>query len=467
MLNLFLPDGATFYIYETWATVDYNATTITLMDYYGLNSSYGRVDEFNTTNLEEIEYMELNFSITSPETIDSWYLNFTANGTNGCSLGNKQSAVCYNYDNSTWIQFINNTDTATYDGTQGNLGDRIIETITGSGSSINISYRIDEHYNPNVFKWYDALYNFSDVKWQNGTARINGSGYFVRVNVSKDIVPLNADQYKLDFRVQQYNNPENPLEAYACNSSYTTGHPHDYTGCSLIAEKYPSELQDDGTKFRGIFTKELIDTIGDLSYIILEHHNANYSQYYGIKTYKATAPSYTTHWEYSHDGAQTWNNLGDGYETELNINWFYNGANPTAFVYRLWANTTTGDETYLEGNITWNIDPVNNYPPLVTIVRPVPGSTFAFPKTIEFIVEDPNDDNLNASLLLYQGGVFNKTIAIGMNQSNTSYIWSDSTSDGTYDLVLQTCELGTTELFCVNDTLTKIVKNGTKRHFED
>ena len=66
--------------------------------------------------------MVLNFTVNSGYTVDSWYLNFTANGTNGCSLGNKQSAICYNYNNATykWIQFINGVNTATYDGTQGN-----------------------------------------------------------------------------------------------------------------------------------------------------------------------------------------------------------------------------------------------------------------------------------------------------------------------------------------------------------
>jgi len=86
-----------------------NVLTISVTDFYALNSSLGRIDNFNTSNLEEIEYMELNFSITSSiENIDSWYFNFTANGTNACALGNKQSSVCYNFTNSQnkWIQFI-------------------------------------------------------------------------------------------------------------------------------------------------------------------------------------------------------------------------------------------------------------------------------------------------------------------------------------------------------------------------
>ncbi|MFC1741508.1 hypothetical protein ACFL3V_03155 [Nanoarchaeota archaeon] len=429
--------------------------TITLADAYSLNSSDEPNGEFNTSNLEEIEYLNLNFSINSSGTIDSWYLNFTADGFNGCSPGNKQSLVCYNYDNYpyNWIQFINNTDTATYDGTLGNQGDRIVETVIGGGSSIDLGYLIDEHYNPNVFKWYDGRLNFSDVKWQDTAAAINGSGLFVRVEIDHNTVPLDADQYKLDFRVQ-HNNPENPLEAYACNSSYVNGHPHDLEECALITLKYPWELQDDGTKFRGIFTQELVDELGDIKYIVLEHHDTNYSSYYAIKTYKATKPAYTTHWEYSDDSAQTWNNLGDGYETEMNINWFYDGAEPTGFVYRLWANTTIGAEDYLEGKVMWDIDATNNYPPLLSIARPVPGSTVTFPYLVEFSIAEPNDDTINTSLLLYQGGVLNRTLAVNMNPSNDSYYWYDDTPDGTYDLVLLACENNTADLFCSNDTHT-------------
>jgi hypothetical protein len=426
---------------------------ITLEDYYALNSTLGRVDNFNSSTLEEIEFFELNFSINSSEIIDDWYLNFTANGTNACSLGNKQSSVCYYYNNDTykWIQFINNTNTITYDGTQGNQGDRIIVTQTGSGGDVNLSFRIDEHYNPNVFKWYDALYNFSDVKWQNATNQRITKQNMIKVELNQSLIPLNADQYKLDFRVE-HTNPDLPLETYACNSSYVSGHPHDTASCVQIVQKYVGELQDVGTKFRGIFTDNLIDEIGDMKYIIIYTLEQNESKYYAIKSYKATAPTYTTHWEYSNNNGTLWNNLGDGYETELNINWFYDGAEPTAFVYSLWTNTTNGTENFLEGNITWNIDPVNNYPPLADLKSPLPQEEISLPYNVTFTMADPNDDNLNASLLLYQSGVLNKTIVTNMNQSNESYYWVDPTLEGIYDLVFKVCELNTTDLFCSNHT---------------
>ncbi|MCK4650065.1 hypothetical protein KAT36_02430 [Candidatus Pacearchaeota archaeon] len=450
-----------------WCQVDYihvigqKILSINLDDYYGLNSSLGRVDEFNSSNLEEIEYMELNFSIDSTQVIDSWYLNFTANGTNGCSLGNKQSSVCYSYDNATyqWIQFINNTNTTTYDGTQGNQGDRIVVIQTGSGNQVNVSLRIDEHYNPNVFKWYDAEYNFSDVRWQNGAEqRITGDNH-IKIEINQTLVPINADQYKLDFRAEYGGNPTQPLEAYACNSSYVDGHVHDFTGCVLVAQKFPSEFQDVGTKFREIFTRNLTDQIGDFKYVVLETNEQNTSNYYAIKTYKATKASYTTHWEYSTNLGDNWTNLNDGYETELNINWFYDGADPTAFVYRFWANDSDGTEEYLEGNITWDIDPTNNYPPLVDLRSPLSVGYLSFPYNITFLLSDPNDDNLNGSLYLYQGGSLNKTLVTDMNQSNESYLWDDSTPDGTYDLVLEACELGTSDLFCVNITQEITVDN--------
>ncbi|MBT4376882.1 hypothetical protein HOD29_05915 [archaeon] len=434
---------------------------ITLEDYYSLNSSLERIDGFNTSNLEEVEYMELNFSINSPRTIDSWYLNFTANGTNACSLGNKQCIICYNYTSANqWIQFINGTDSGTYDGTQGNIGDRIQVVQTGSGNKINVSLRLDEHYNPNIFKWYDGLLNFTDVKWQNGIdQRIVGDNQ-IKVEIDQNLVPVDADQYKLDFRAEVGGSPTQPLEAYACNSSYVNGHPHDFLGCVLVGQRFPSEFQDVGTKFREIFTRNLTIQINDFKWVILETLEQNTSNYYAIKSYKATKPAYTTHWEYSTNAGDNWTNLGDDYETELNLNWFYDGIDPTSFIYRFWANTTMGDEDYLEGNITWNIDPTNNYPPLVDLRSPISVEYISFPHNVTFLFSDPNDDNLNGSLYLYSGGILNKTLVTDMNQSNSSYLWNDSTPDGIYDLVLEACELGTADLFCVNITREITIENG-------
>ncbi|MFC1685886.1 hypothetical protein ACFLZZ_02575 [Nanoarchaeota archaeon] len=437
---------------------------ITVNEVYGLDSAQVRVDSFNSSNLEEIEFMVINATLNAygaVGNISDWYLNFTAGGTSSCSLGNKQSSICYNYSNTVnkWIQFINGTETATYDGTSGNAGDRITVVQSGSNTSINLLITIDEHYNPNVFKWYDALYNFSDVKWQNGTDQVITNDNFLKISVNQSMVPLDADQYKLDFRVNYSaspNEPTSPLQAYACNSSYITGDPDVFTGCVLITEKLPAQLQDDGTKFRGVLTGYQISQFGDVKYIILKTDEIVESRNYQIKTYKATAGGYTTHWEYSNDSASTWNNLADGYETELNINWFYNGADPTAFMYSLWTNATGGNENSTEGNVTWAIT-VQNYPPIVDIISPGNNETFKQPYNITFSVGD--DNNVNSTLYLYQNGSFVSVLVSDMNQSNSSFYWSEEVNSGAYELLLDVCELGTSDLFCTNTTHTIVLDN--------
>ena len=110
--------------------------------------------------------MELNFTIRSPFTnLTDWRLNFTANGTHSCSLGNLQDSVCYNFTNSNssrkWIEFINGSETTTFDGTEFGraTGDGITPSISKSADNRewNVSIIIDEHYNPNVLKHYSAL----------------------------------------------------------------------------------------------------------------------------------------------------------------------------------------------------------------------------------------------------------------------------------------------------------------------
>jgi DNA-binding CsgD family transcriptional regulator len=144
--------------------------------------------------------------------------------------------------------------------------------------------------------------------------------------------------------------------------------------------------------------------------------------------------------------------LNDSYETDLDINWFYDGLEPSSFVYRLWANTTDGSDEYFEGNITWNINATANYRPVGNIISPIDDIIFTLPFNITFFIADPNDDNLNASLFLYQNGQLNKTLVTGMNQSNSSYYFDQSIQDGLYELVLKICELNTIDLFCINDT---------------
>ncbi len=127
---------------------------------------------------------------------------------------------------------------------------------------------------------------------------------------------------------------------YLCNSTYASGNPTNMTECAFVDQKNADELQDDGTKFRGLITKELLTGIGDMKYVLLITEMPA-GKYYALKTYKATTANWTTHWEVSSDQGQSWGNTGDGYETELNVNWFYDGlATPTMFRYLFWANAT-------------------------------------------------------------------------------------------------------------------------------
>jgi len=432
-----------------------SAVEISFQNYYALNSSFGQITSFNTSNLEEIEYLELNLSIFSSGAgnITNWYLNFTANGTGACALGNKQNSICYNYSNSDykWIQVINQTETNTFDATQPNQDDNILVSSYGSAIHINISFRIDEHYNPNIFKWYGSRYNFSDVKLQNATQQRITNKTIIKIEVNQSLIPLDADQYKIDFGIGYSGNPNQPLLVYLCNSTYAVG--VDYTGpdCVLSSIKYSYQFKN-SSKFRGIFTNNVVDELGDIKYVLLVSGDANISNYYYLNTYKATTPSHTTHWEYSNDDGDSWSNLNDDYETDLNINWFYNGIDPSSFVYRLWANATDGSDNYFEGNITWNINAAYNYAPLGNIISPIDDIMFSLPFNITFFLADPNDNNLNASLFLYKSGILNKTLVTGMNQSNTSYYFNNSVEDGAYDLVLEICELNTLDLFCINDS---------------
>ena len=411
---------------------------ITLMSYCGLNSSDGCVPGFNTSNLEEIERMSFTYQVNSSGSgdIDSIYLNFTADGDNACSLGNRQATDCYSYSDpiNKWIQFINGSITDTYDSSNYNQGDIINISINKYSSTLwNITYIIDEHYNPNVFKHYNAKYNFSDIKWQTDSDKRITKESLLRILVRN--VPIDADQYKMDFRVTAVGSPTNPLIAYACNSTYSTGRASEISNCQLIVSKLPSEFQDtDNTKFRGIFTKELVDNINEITYIILETNIPNPTKYYAIKTYKALNETHPPGVEYSTNGGDTWADNNDGYETELNLNWFNDGVNNTKIKYLLWANTSTSASLTSEDSISWDIDSTQKYSPLINIITPTEGYTITSnPYLITWESNDPNNDNLNISIYYDD-----ELIVCDLNQTTTSYLWnlSSLTEDSTYTLTV-------------------------------
>ena len=438
--------------------------TITINFITPLNSSGDDVSSFNTSNLEEIETMELNFTVRSPFTnLTDWSLNFTANGTSGCSLGNKQDSVCYNFTNSNasrkWIEFINGSQTDTFDGTEFGraTGDGITPTISKSadGREWNVSLTIDEHYNPNVLKHYSALYNFSDVKFQNGVnQRITGNT-IIEIHLGHPLIPLNGDQYKLDIRVNTSSTlPNQPIESHLCNSTYKliSGNPVGNPACALVVQKLQSEFQDDGTKHRGIFTKQLVDELGDILFLLLRTDENNPNRYYFIKTYKATAAGYNTHWNFSNDNGATFSNLGDGYETEANINWFIDGNDPTAFIGNIYANNTAATSNSELFNQTWDIDPTQKYNPMIELITPTVNQTILCPFNVTFKADDPNDDNLNISIFLFNGTTLNQTIKTDMNQSNTSFNWNCSDVIGNvFNLTIEAKKIGN-ESFNSSDT---------------
>ena len=465
-ITVYAQDNNSIYSNVSISFTTSNSLSLSETSLLALNGTYNSLGAFNTSTSDSVEYMRINFSIITNTGIDDWYFNFTADGKSGCSLGNLQSTVCYNYDNDTykWIQFKNNSVTSTYNGGSdgSNQGDFIKPTLVGG----NLSLLIDEHYNPNVFKWYNASYNFSDVKWQSETTKRITKDNYVRVNL-KGLIPLDADLYKLDFRVNcSTNQPTQPLQAYGCNSTYTIGDPETSNYCNLIASKSCDELIDDGTKFKGSFTKNFIDSTGDGKYLVLKTDEINPTRNYFLKTYKVTAANYTSQLEYSNDYGDTWNRNNDGYETEVNINWFNDGVDPTMFRYALWVNTTDGIESSIEGNMTWNINATNNYEPLISLSNPKDGENVTANVTYEvnFTSFDTNKDNLNITTYLFNSTGLYNTIITNLNTSNSSFLWSVPNVEGYYNMTLQACELSTTELYCDNTTHNiNIIKSSTNQ----
>lgn len=423
--------------------------TVTLQSLLALNSTFGNARDWETASLEEIEHMEINFSINTSGTIDSWYFNFTANGTGACSLGNEQYAACYMYPR--WIQYINGTTTTTFDAQNQHAGDRIELIESGTSNAIDISLRIDEHYNPNVFKHYGALYNFSDVKWQEGTSQRITKKVMIKIEVNNTNVPREADWFKLDGRFNHTGNPAE-LDIYACNSSYIAGHPNNVPECTLIGQEAYQDFQDDGTKTRIITKNNILGELINIRYLIYDTTTNAASSYYAMKTYKIEADNYTQKWEYTTDDGGSWANAGDGYESEVNINWFFT-QNTTQFLYRLYANTTSGEQTIFSGNMTWDLTAEIDYPPLSDIANPQDNETISLPYTMNITSKDANNDRINTTLQLYQNGTRSKNIVTNMNESNHTYYWNDATPNGRYNLTILTCETETAELFCHNHNI--------------
>ena len=413
----------------------------------------GDVTWFNSNNLSPIEFMMLNFTVTSGngDLEDNMTLWFAGNGSNACSLGNLQNNRCIIYPE--YVQFLNGTNTSTYDGraTGGNRGDSITCSFTGSSTEKNYSCIIDEHYNPNVFKWYDALYNFSNKKWQEGTDQKITQNQQIRVQVNQSLVPVNADFYKFDIRINTSTIvPSQPLELWACNSSYTTEDVTTTNMCSFVTQKLQSEFQDDGTKFRGIGTNNLVNSTGDFGYVVLRTEESNPNRYYTILTYEATQSSYTQKWLYRDGDTASWNNLADGFESEFNINWFSNGqVNSTNVVFKITATDQSATINSSEFNVMWNITPTQNLAPVIAVFTPTDNqSVFGNSFDITWITAEPNMDGYFTNITL-SNGTNSTLLALNLTSGTFSFAWDTTAwAETNYTLTVGSCENETASLLC-------------------
>ncbi len=411
-------------------------------NFIALNSSKVQIgtnsNAFNFTNLAEIEYMNISFDVYDQTGIGDFKLFFTANGTNACSLGNNQSTTCYNFSSGLWIEFKEGENTTTFINDDGQAqGDSINCGFNGTSKDRSYSCEIDEHYNPNVYKHYP--YNFSDLKWQNASGFRVQKNQLWKVNVSQKTIPTGAEFYKLDFRVDDVNNPTEAITAFGCNSTYTSGKPEDVSECTIVASKLPADLQDDGTKFRGIFTNALIEDLGDLTFIIIKSEET--SGYYQMKTFNYLG-SETIISEISTDNGSSYSVLADGYETELNLNWFHiqkTGIDPTSIIFTVETNDTfetVGNSSTQE--MTWQ-NATLNLVPLVNIITPGTDTNISGSKVINWTAVDSNGDEFFINISVENGSNF--TNLVGDLQSITNYTFSSTTiNDGLWNLSVTAIE---------------------------
>lgn len=452
-------DEIIFYIADTIAP------QITAFEFYAVNSSrdvLGGSEFFNTTYLEEIEYMRINFTMEDNSSLPSnLTFYFTANGTRACSLGNNQSSMCYNFTDDTWIKFINDTTTSTYK--TGAPGDNITCTLEDFGSTMrNYTCLIDEHYNPNVCKHYP--YNFSNVSWQSASSMRISKNNIWKIEVDSSIVPLDADDYKLDFRANYTAGnlqPTQPLFAFLCNSTYTTGNPETSEYCQLVASKLPSEFQHDGTKFRAIFTGNLTSALGDIKYVLLSSDNPP-SKYYYMKTYEYTGED-AIRSSVSTDSGASYTTLSDGYESELNFNWVYDslgGSDNTQVVFKVETKDSSGNSANSSNyTMSWNLLTQVDYAPIVDIIVPAVDANLTGTIDINWTVADPNGDSVRINISI-ANTTYTYNISTVIDESNTSISWASSeVADGNYNLTVLSYENETADKLTGNDTHAVTIDN--------
>lgn len=255
-------------------------------------------------------------------------------------------------------------------------------------------------------------------------------------------------------------NPTQPIIAYACNSSYTTGKVDISPECQFVAAKFPSELQDDGTKFRGIFTKNLSQNLGDLGYILITSDSKG-NNYYKMKTYGYLGSEGSVVQESTNNGI-SYSSLSDGYETELNINWFMDpssGNNGTQFIARIWSNNSLGNSGNSSDQILDWLFSVLNEPPIVNIITPEINESYNGLIDVNWTTAEPNGDSYQTNITLSNGTSTN-IIFSNLGSSNASVSLNTSNfSDGNWNLTVLSFENATSELYSFNDTHEIIIDN--------
>lgn len=410
---------------------------ITLVDYYGIDNDLNQY-QFNTSSLDYIEDAVIKYQISSANGIDSWYLNYTMDGKDSCALGNIQDNKCYNYYNNNlsqvWVHFINDTITDTFDPTSTLLEGNIVPELVQVNASLwNLTLTISEHFQ-NVLKHYDSGFNNSDILWQTGK-KITTDNYvetlIIHPETNNPFTTL-PDNFKVEIEVNYTKGaliPSQPLDIYTC-FNYTSGDPELISSCSLLCSKSPNEFQGDGAMVRCTGVGGFLSNLGGIpSNIILTTNEINPAKYYYIKSYKITTLEYDSVIRYTTDGGVTYTNNTDGYETDVNVNWFNNGANSTKFMLDLFVNSTTESATLLS-SINWSINPSTNYSPVISINQPTDLAIIDYqePVNLTWTVVDYNQDNLNITIFIN-----NQVYITNLNQSNTSY-YIGVLSGGVYDI---------------------------------
>ena len=95
--------------------------------------------------------------------------------------------------------------------------------------------------------------------------------------------------------------------------------------------------------------------------------------------------------------------------------------------------------------------------PSVFFYNPISSSVIDLPYNITFNIVDDNNDDVD--IILNSGGVYYSTVATGLDDTDNYYYWNTTTPSGNYDLIIRACEVGTSDLYCVNNSHSITLNN--------